>query len=304
MLKREYYSLVNLNITTLSIKLLDENHDLLHLKSGQSTFIKLKFREMDPNWRSFMLRLKSTDSKELYQDNVNHNFRVQLYHPLILDQGGWQVAITSIHFPKQFDIQNVLGGDLWFQHRSKDDVDYSKKRFIPKKYRDRIEDIVWYINKRVKKMQDANSSFCKLTGKYMLMKPAKNVQFMWSEKLSQLLFGGDGDGDEESPMLMTGEEYISSEPIYAIDRVYPQTFFVYSDVTDAIMIGGKYANVLKMVPHARNSTSYECQHLDFIPINANNIRSINIQIRSSDGRKIVFCDDKDPVIVNLLFRRV
>lgn len=55
----DFVPLINTQISSISIRLTDENNDLLNLSTGHATIIKLRLRKMDPMKKSFNIRLSS-----------------------------------------------------------------------------------------------------------------------------------------------------------------------------------------------------------------------------------------------------
>jgi hypothetical protein len=107
-LRKEYFTIdynSNPMVSNLSIKLTDENNQQLGLLPGQPTIVKLKLRKM--SYTSFMLRIKSAAQNTMYEMNTNHDFHTTLPYPINLS-GKWKVALTSIQFPRQFDLANAI----------------------------------------------------------------------------------------------------------------------------------------------------------------------------------------------------
>lgn len=110
-LQKEYFKIDVSIIRELEFDLVDDRGFQLQLRRGQPTIIKLDCRVMDNP--DEVIRLSSDMSNREYSDNTPASFRVHLPSRLMLRDGQWQVALSSIHFPlldnqKYEDLPNII----------------------------------------------------------------------------------------------------------------------------------------------------------------------------------------------------
>lgn len=97
--KPEYYDIITNDIQRINIKILDEKLNQIQLSMGHPTVIKLHLKKM--YHPSIILHIKSSDNDDLYPNNSNNDFKININPPLeLLEQ--WKVTINSIIFPNLF----------------------------------------------------------------------------------------------------------------------------------------------------------------------------------------------------------
>lgn len=93
----DFIPLLNSTITSIDIKLLDENNDQLQILDGIASFVKLVIKKMPFGKESFNVRLTS-EATENYPENTNFNFKMKLPSTLEFNSS-WKVSLNSISHP-------------------------------------------------------------------------------------------------------------------------------------------------------------------------------------------------------------
>ena len=91
------------DLEKLNFELKDEKGSLLELDIGAATYIRLKIKQNidDLNMNTINIFSNDKKSKQLYPDNTNTNFTIQL--PTTLSQGSskrWTIKLTSLSMPQ------------------------------------------------------------------------------------------------------------------------------------------------------------------------------------------------------------
>ena len=305
--RKEYFELLNVENPCFTILLTDENDKQLNLLSGQPTFVKLKFTKMSATFTPFMVRCESNASTHIYPANTNSDFRIDLPHPLPLGPGQWEVAVTSIHFPTEFNFGSLVAmTDMWIEFVTDDedleDMEQSERLFMEEDFFNYGKNLLKGLFQLISKSTFLQHLVqARISGK-------KRVKFECSEPLTiraspELAYVL---GIETEIKMTPDEEYIST---YVIDvyRLIPHSLLVYCDIIKPIIVGSTYAKVIKLLPirtqqEDRNMRFYESQHLDFVPIALNAISSFHFELRLANGCLIKF-KKSDITVVNILIRR-
>lgn len=96
--------------------------------------------------------------------------------------------------------------------------------------------------------------------------------------------------------------YITYEKKIDLDRCKPNVLFLQCDFISPTIIGDKYARILKMIPFADGK--YECKHLDFLNVAANDLSTVNMILTDESGKQIIFDENNvDDVIISLVFQK-
>jgi hypothetical protein len=94
-LQKQFIKVSTNSLSSINIRLTDENGVQLSLAEGQPTFVELNFRKMSDSTQ--IIRFSSEMSKEFFPNNSSSRFKVRLPTPLTLNNYG--VALSTIHFP-------------------------------------------------------------------------------------------------------------------------------------------------------------------------------------------------------------
>jgi hypothetical protein len=307
--RKEYHLIQNHSIESLSILLKDaDSGEQLNLLPGQATYVKLRFINPAKNMDSFMMRLTSSTSNTIYDENKNSNFRVRLGQAITLE-GHWEVALTSIHFPPLFHMADFLPNDPFWFMLAKDGVDLGEVK-VKRTNLTSFATLQKFMNTKFEEKISESGFELKIANKhaFLLNGTEHPVEIKISAALAGL-FGSSNAGKEdsstESYRINPTKTVLFHNEIKQIERVFPHSFLLYSDIITPIIVGSSKARVLKLVPITPNiSSHYECTHLDFIRLSNNRLSHMHFELRLSDGRLLPFLDRKTDVILNLMFRKV
>ena len=97
------------NLSSLEIKFINENEEVIALSEGQPSIIKVHASSSDMNQIHVRVNSKGTDS---FPNNIPSKFSIRLAKPLNLS-GNWQVAVSSIIYRNDFQINSDL--DLMYK---------------------------------------------------------------------------------------------------------------------------------------------------------------------------------------------
>ncbi len=125
-----------------------------------------------------------------------------------------------------------------------------------------------------------------------------------------LIFGDKGIPvkNENFILIKIRRSSASYQTILDIQRLMPHSMLLYCDAMKPIMIGDVFGKVLKLIPieHASSKNTsilYESHHLDFTPVNSNQLSTFHFQLRIANGHLIEFAHKNIHVLVNILFRQ-
>jgi len=259
--------------------------------SGHSTIIKLEFKRMPLNKRSFNVRLTS-DVTKLFPDNQLCSFKVQIPTPIQMDRS-WKVAINSISCPTEFST---------FLNESKDiDVKIGYRSFRPeitsfelilKRYhRYSKEQLISDINKALNRNNVGNieideRNFVKLTinivGVVTIGESLANIlNLRGVTKLGNV----EVIGSTTSPKV-----FKSTKPI-DLDYYRPTYFIVYSNLVQNSIIGNNYSRILRVIPFQNLDLDYkifEFKQREYYPLANDTLNIIEIYLKTHDGQNINF----------------
>jgi hypothetical protein len=308
--QKEYFHLNSNLIQTLSIKLTDEKGDELQLISPRPTFVKLKFKNMSSS--SFLLRLSSSDSTNIYTDNTAESFRIQLPRLTSLTGQNWQVALSSIIYPSQISVKDYLADqELWIELVMKDAWGQWFRRHKIDLKNEAIENnehLQFLINTQARARRYGNNfeiTIDRIT-KMANFKCVGELIVRMSPTMTSIL------GSNTCEIIANNEKK-KQIGIVDINRCMPSNLLLYSDFTSPIIVGGKYHKLLKFIPILENFqladgsvssyVSYESHHMDFVDVPTTDLESLQFDLRDAAGKKLTFTNKNVATIVNLLFRK-
>ena len=310
----DFIPLLNSNLTTINIQLLDENNDYLQLQSGHATIVKLILKKMsDLENKSFNVRLTSTQNKEYTYNKLSH-FKVKLPTPIILDET-WKVCINTISYPNVFAtfFEDLPTRQIIFRLIE----NRSTLRFTFKeKYAYNQYGIVNELNNF---LTSNNIGECILEGSKIRLIVTADCQIKLPMATAKVL-GFNRDPDKIGFMQIdcygvTPHVTKNQDNQYVIDCQYPidinylkpNYIMLYSNIVKSTIVGGGYAKILKIVPIKETKLKYslnEFKHRDFYELEHFEIDAIEIQLRAHDGKFINFAEGSQEVIVNLEFNKI
>lgn len=311
----EYAPLSNSILDKLSIKLFNENNELLELDYGVATFVKLKFKKMNKYNEHFNVRLSPDDSQSF------NNFVIDLPQAYYLDSK-WKVSLSSINYanvfrPLPFEarhrrIWTAKLGSTPISHEMAN-VMYSNSGIIEElnkilslttvlgKFTS--QEFEEYGEKKLKISITLNSesyvliplSICEILGFNSVSDVSENAILAPSGYSVCFL-----NGYREPPLTINFSRFLE------IDRLRPEYLMVYTDIIEQTIVGNSFSKLIKIVPVFHESTdSYktqEFQNKEFHSLESTLVKKIKFEIRSHSGHLINFMEGSK-IFINLLFSR-
>lgn len=307
----DYVPLLNNYISDLTIRLLDENNEQLQLLYGYATIIKLKFRRMPQEKRSFNVRLTSSASKE-FPENQLYHFKVKLPSSIQLDQT-WKVCVNSISHPSHFStfLPELNSRQILF----KSFIDLAApviKYFFSDKITYSQENLISEFNYFLS-TNDLGHTDVDVHGKLHITISGKGT-FILTAPLARML-GYDGElkdgkaavikthGTTGFPQDSEGNCVVTFNNPIDINYLKPNYMIIYSNIAKSSVFGGGYNKIIRVVPLKESKLNYiikEFKHKELYELENNEINIIEIQLRSHDGSYVNFAHSQD-IILNLEF---
>lgn len=315
--KKTFLPLENTILDTLDFKLVDENDKQINLNEGIATIIKLRLKKMSYYKKSFTVRLTSR-ATHLYPNNTSSEFTVNLPQNLIFDDS-WKVSVSSINLPNTF---STLPSGNYMQFVYKDSN--MKKRLLLEipNLNFTSDQFLAHINGWF----DQNSGGKKLlhfkeeqqTGSYEktitieIFVEASILQI--TRDLAYVLGYGAEDFTYKNEIFFkafvvgsfkegkTSHEIVMSYPMN-LNYFQPSYAMLYTDIVKPTIIGGEYANILKIFPIFKNSDNYiihQFKDPEHYSLQNKEIKTISLIFKNHAGETLNFAS-KNIVIVDLTF---
>jgi hypothetical protein len=324
---KQYVPIENSIIDSFSIKLLDENNNLIQLLPGHASILNMDLRSRFYNKETRQVRLTSALSTD-FPDNNNAIFKWKLPKPLVVNRN-WRVALTSISNANIFStfLTEPETRTMFFRDMSDTTGKTPLKFLLPAQQQLTIAQIVFYINKQ---MTDASVGSLTLengrcvfnfdfgvpvlfiASTYLLKILGYNGLYNEKSNFTKILLFNDMDESKKKEMLKTGvvdmiDKMNSNEYVFEnrpdLDYLKPNYFIVYSNLVSKSIVGGSMSNVLKVVPIKSSTNAYilsEFRHKEFYELQNTEIDTIEIQLRTHDGYPMNFAS-REHTILNLEF---
>jgi hypothetical protein len=306
----EYFN-TETELPGLTITLLDENNNQLNLLRGQPSILKLKFAQM--NTPSFLLRLSSSDSSNLFNDNTQSSFRIQLPHSIDLEKEKWEAALSSIYYPAQIDISKFLTPkDFWIELLYvKNGVDIKKKIDLSGENVSTLGQLQIVLNKKIAETvgeQILIIAFGGTTG-CLSYASTKTLTMRMSPLFAKVI--GDFNlktSDTHMDISLTNAERGQFVGSANLKKCLPNTIILVADMIKCTIFGDRYVNLLKLIPVLGESNgeymSYEPSNLDFIDVIPQHLSSFSFALLDlSSDQHIPFIDNSCKTMINILFRK-
>jgi hypothetical protein len=307
--RREYFDLNTQreSLSSISVKLFDEDNLPITIVDGFPTLIQFKIKQMAGNY--FPLQLTSSDSNSLFANNTNSNFKILLPFPLMKQNKSYQVALSSIFFPSRMDMQKILDEDFYIEFTSPSRVKWWRINFlempdyslttIAQRINDEIPKLLKVVPISAKVTEEEEMRItCELEGVYVHPSPLFSLLFSKSP-ISQERQGHKG-------------EVFNMGKLTSLDRCCPEFFQLHCSIIDPSIVGDTNLKILKMIPFTHKITEenhyvkYEPQNLDFYNISGGEREKqlLHFQLTNYQGKEIPFIDQKNFVMINLIFREI
>jgi hypothetical protein len=311
----QYVPLSNTILKDIEISICDENNSYLQLAPGTPSIVKLLFRKMDVNKKSFNARVSSASNSK-FPNNTSASFKVKLPKVENLDRK-WKVALTSISHPNNFNtflcdedsrsLQIIMKNDneILEKHKLtlKEDYDSSEELFN--------ELQTFFSSKNIGEVKESENRICfhfprncVLTiGNYLL----RILGFTYVDSMStfkkytrfqvQVYTSHDFIKNEDGKLLFCFQEKI------ILNLLDPKYICLYANFISPTILGGEYHKILRIIPIREKKSGYiisEFKHREFHELQNTEINELEIQLRAHDGELINF-KSKQNIILNLLF---
>lgn len=312
---KEYFALGINCLSSITTEITDENNKRLDLISRTPTLIKLKFKKMIPGASIFM-RVKSNDSTAIYADNHAARFRVQLPRALPINDGNWQVAISSVIYPAHINTCELMKKtDYWMelfvaasteqvaQHvrLSFEDVEITDSQSLQREFKNKINTALGPNIVTISSLYNGSLGV--------------SVKTAFTLRLSNMfatifdIFPHNHESDFVDLPFAVGFKGLFPGKV-DVDKCQPQNLLLMTDFTLPVVFGEKYCPILKMIPllpsatTVRGTKTYAVQNYEFVNLAVTDLQTFQFQFCDEDVNPIKFRNKDDIVYINLLFRRI
>jgi len=317
---KQYVPISNTDISDISIKIVDEENQLIQLLPGPATLIRMDIRNRHLQKNSFNIRLTSAKT-EAYPKNTNSIFKVKLPSKLELGRN-WRIALTSISHPTVYStfLEDEATRSIKIKEIMSNNLPQPKTMVLTIPNKMRIYSKEELINIIDEKMRETKIGMVKLDQNAVTFFFYNNVSFICSSFLLHIL-GYHGvindsgvatlikvvaNSADSSVMVSRNENgmnEVNFEKNINMDFLKPNYIMVYSNIVNPTVIGGKYNNLLRVVPIRSGSSYYtlsDFKHKEYYELQNTEIDTIEIDLRAHDGNEINFASSQD-TILNLEF---
>lgn len=312
---KEYFKLASSCLSNISVELSTNTNNSLDLLPGSETILKLKFKNMQGQ-SSFITRLQSNDSLNIYPNNNAAFFRIQLPHSINFNDNNWQVALSSIHYPNCLKVCDFLNQNAyWIEIRVDNENEDDEQRIVRISFEDvEVHNVINIRNVIQEKINTSLGNniieFGTTPTEELAVSVFKNLTLRFSHKFNSIfeVFIHKEYKPYYDIPLQAGYQGVLPGQIN-LNKCLPQNLLLCTDFTTPIIVGDKYSNVLKLIPMPSKCEtnekllSYEAQHLDFMDIPTNQLQTIQFDFRTLEGIPIKFKDENAVTYINLLFRK-
>jgi hypothetical protein len=299
--RKEYFKMNTNRLTSLSFCLVDENNYPLLVNPGQSTFLKLQLKRF--RMKSFVLRLSSLESSDIFADNVSSSFRILLQQSI--DEVNYEVALSSIFLPTEINLRNMLTEDFYIDISIDANGTYTRVllNHLPDLSK---EGFTKYCNTKINRSFPRGAPILieERANKLAYRPLADNVWIAPSELMMYLLNRQKYRGGKKS--FDTRKNVVETLGDFDFKKLSPKTILMYCNFTTPIVVGNTFGQVLQIIPFSETTENslmkYEAQHLDFISLSMNDKTVLQFEMRDTTGKLIPFNDNKTEILLTLVFR--
>lgn len=308
----DFVPLINTQISSISIRLTDENNDLLNLSTGHATIIKLRLRKMDPMKKSFNIRL-SSEKTRLFPNNTNYSFKVKLPYPINLEDGNWRVCINSFNHPAKFSTMLVEKEDRMIifkpkddgsvvDHTFKDNFSYDEETLFGEFDSFMKNNDIGFIGQQANGLRSIHIT---KPGKLVIARFIGGMIGYSNDVSKHFVFSSaSGENNQRSwDATKASPRVINLGQKPNLFLLKPNYIMIYSDIVKSTIIAGDFAKILKIVPLKSTDLNYVIQEFrtkEFTELERTQLDVVEINLRSHDGAFINFLSNQD-VILNLEF---
>jgi hypothetical protein len=308
--RKEYMKLRCNRLTSLSVRLVDQENFPIHVGIGQATLVKLQFKTFP--MKSFVLRLSSLESNNIFSDNSSSSFRIQLRHP-IETLHNWEVALSSIYLPNKISVTSVFlptnfyidisANGQTFQRMSLHDVtDFSPEGFVT------------LCTSKLARMFAQSPPPIEIVTREkgeLYVRFQENTVLRISGMLAYILSKAPTPDLQEFWVMEGEKKAIEQLGKLNFARAQPHVVLLHCNFITPIVVGNTFGQVLQVIPYydtaanvSGNLMKYEAQHMDFLPMSMNDRAMLQFEIRNVLGELISFQNKNAELLITLVFREI
>lgn len=307
--RKEYFNFNSSRLNELSVRLVDENNWPLHLgQGGQPTFVKLQLKKFP--MKSFVLRLSSLESSDVFTENKASSFRIILRQQL--DCSRWNVALSSIYLPSRTNVGSLLTAQNFY-------IEVMLRNALSGR-RVELHDLTdftteGFLRHAMEKLTAAFPPTGAQTFKLTLEDGGIHLECSQDFKLrisGMLAYVLNKAASPTKPAFWPLEGQQSQKQYIGklnFEKLQPHTILLYCNFIKPLVVGNTFARVLQLIPYFDNSEKnadglmkYEAQHLDFLPLGMNDQTTLQFEMRNSNGDLVSFANETTEILLTLVFR--
>jgi len=298
--RKTYFKLNTSSLKSISVELLDENFEKIEVATGECTIVQLKISSLHNDMK--LVRIVSTDSKNLFPMNITNDFRVKLNKSIRTPSEKYEIALDSICYYNDILYKPPTGCQVIIEKKKNNSF---------------VNDIVGEIIdstfihaadfssedcmlKTLNKMKKGNIIFQFVGGYFTLV---NNNEFGVKVHIPNSLGFVMGASDlqevekgEEIWHLDAKQEVTCYEQKPNFSLIFPQTMLMMCDIIKPIMTGSIQQKVIKAIPlvNAPRKTyvHYTAKHLDFFTIDPPKVEEMHIQFNLVSNKKVHFASNR------------
>lgn len=234
--------------------------------------------------KSFYLTVQSDGDTHMEEKNTISNFKVHFGHALDL-KGKWEVALAEIFYSVQINLEDYLkNSHLTISKVLKDGTTtHHKISILDKSLPISEENIKTYLRQGFTSL-DIISIW--IDNKIRLSLPSsqkiKSVGIKIPKRLQDIL--GLIDCEITNNKVILGYNEID------LHRGLPQQIYLYTDIIHHQLVGTSHDKLLRIIPHDSklDACNISFSRLHYYPVNQQQIRDLEIDIRDRDFNPISF----------------
>ena len=304
----EFLPLLSTHLNKLEFELRNADYDILNLRSGVPTYLKLKFKEMD---HKFTYATVTSEPSKYYNNNKPYSFATHLPTTLELDNT-WQVALSSFNCP--IDRRLFSGNKDYFVTISYPYQGGTKKETLTIPYTCKnASDIMNIIHTYM--YPNLLGSVTEQDGK-AIINCDQPIEIELPYPINLLLGYLEDFTSKKNTVLKSASAddhfYVNSYSLIAhhtianMKNIYHSPYFlIYTNIITNIITGETQSKLIRIVNYDENDMNNgritkEFKHKTYFDLNSYYISDIQIEIRGVDGNYIEF-ENFEPVIATLEF---
>jgi hypothetical protein len=312
-------------LNALRFQLLNpEDNTPVPLDAAQATVVTLLARKRKMAHKSFIMRIQSGASNEVYPRNQPSQFTVNLHQEVRLDPSRvYGIAVDSLYLPGEITPMSVLhNADLVYidlhvftqvptfprQYASRRRVNFKKLQsydpdsivdYIQTHLQPGLKRLTYSARMDVEKRLMLWASYIKPDRRDGGTGGTEGVEFMFSPTLMTVL--GRRHFNPGETHLEVGEsdfyedlehkrQLAFDDPVDAT-RVMPRTALLHCDVVKTSLTGLDQARLLRVIPTEPHKQGYVMKSLDYIPLELYTFKTLSFKLTDLHGIPLTFDDE-------------